>query len=149
MKRLAPLIFFLVALLPQAALSQGVVVYERWTLYRQVVVPLKLLPPGYHHFRPVPERLAALRIPSEGNVLCNSLESVVAFGKRLWLGFSPDQAIEALKKARGSMDCGYMYGLTLAPVEDAVRGDDEGRRIFIVKVVDQYGRYFLAGIPKT
>lgn len=149
MKRFA-LLLFLAVFVPTMAHSQDAVVeVERWVVYRLIVKPLKLLPAGYHHFVPVPPEIGALRVSGDGTVLCRSMQNAISFGKRIWLGLSPDAAVNDISRAwGGDTPCGYVSGLTLTPLEYAVRGDDRGRRICIVKWIDQYNRLYFTGVPK-
>ena len=150
MKKFALLLLLAVSV-PTTVHSQGSVVVEveRWVIYQLVIKPLKPLPPGYHHFVPVPPDIGASKVSGDGAVLCREMQNAISFGKRIWLGFSPDAAVNEIKQAwGGDTPCGYLPGLTLTPLEYAVRGDDKGRRVCIVKWVDQYGRLHFTGVPK-
>ena len=153
MKKLVSVVFLAAAAIgPSAVQSQDttVITIERWTIfqYGQLAGNLKPLPPGYQHFMPVSAEFAAMRYSSDGCVLCVEQKNAISFGKRLWLGYSPDEAVREIAKLNDdNMLCGYVSGLVLSPVEYAIRGDDKGRKVYVVRWVDQYGRYHYTGIP--
>ncbi len=147
MKRFLARLIFTVVLLPSIAMAQTVVV-ERWVEYRVIVInQAKALPAGFQHFTPVNSVAANMRLSSQGLVLCNSLESAISYGKRIAQGMTPDQTIEKLRDLRNAWDCKRHDKLVLTPLEVAVRGDNEGRRIVVMKVLDQNGDSHLMSDP--
>lgn len=146
------------ALAASAAVAQNVIVIEKTE--RLTIVELhglantvsyaKELPLGYQHFTPVAR---AVRMSSNAVVVCQAAtqqatqEAAIAFGKRLWLGYSPDQAVNELINARKSVDCGYRNGMTLVSREVAVRGDDKGRRVLLIKWDSDNGTQYLTALP--
>jgi hypothetical protein len=135
------------AIVSQPGFAQGPVVYERWPFYERYVKPL---PPGFHDFIPVPASLSHERMPSEESVLCREWRNAISFGKRIALGMSPPQAVDDIaRELGGEMVCGFVRGLTLAPLRYAVRGDDAGRAILIFEWRDQYGRFHYSGTPRA
>jgi hypothetical protein len=54
------------------------------------------LPPGFHHLYPIPLRL---EVRSDGNVPCREMRNAISFGKRVALGYDPDEALDELSRA--------------------------------------------------
>jgi hypothetical protein len=108
----------------------------------------KPLPRGFQHFQPVPAELSAAEIPSDGFILCRELHNAISFGRQLWLGADPHQAIQRLRQAwGGDTPCGYAPGLRVRMLEYAIRGDNDGHRIFVTKWIDQNGRTLFMAEP--
>ena len=91
-----------------------------------------------------------MEVSGDGTVLCREMANAISFGKRLALGLGPNAAIGAISNAwGGALPCGYAHGLKLTALEYAIRGDDRGRPICIVRWSDQHGREHFTGVPKT
>ena len=130
-----------------AVLAQQTVYQETWRIHVELARPL---PPGFHDFRPVPTEVRDRRFKSEGTVLCHAWENAISFAQRVKDGLSTDAALQQISTAwGGSVRCGYVAGLYLAPVRFAIRGDALGRKVALVEWVDQYRQLHYTGLPKA
>ena len=153
--------FALALIVATPAFAQTVITIERketWTIkeYEEVsktagvgtLEKLKTLPPGFHHFLPVAN---PINIYSDGLFICREMKNAISFGKRLWLGANPEQAVKGIVWANGGKKiCYNKPGLVLTSTEIAIRGDDskpEPKRIYITKWKDQHGNYHFTGSP--
>jgi hypothetical protein len=112
------------------------------------VTPGKNLPIGFHDFVPIAPELRT-RAVSKGNdvVVCRRMENAISFGKRIDAGLSPAAALQALHQAwGGDRPCDYApAGLELQAIAYAVRGDDRGKPILILRFLDQHGDEHFGG----
>jgi hypothetical protein len=143
--------FFAVLALLVLAAVPGVHAAERvsievWVIH---IDKMKVLLAGHHHFVPVPAEIAAQRLPSGDQVLCESLAGAVSLGKRLWEGMTPHAAASAIARAHGGRAvCGTLtHPVHLQPLEVAIRSHDGVHRAYIVKAQDEFGRIHFAAKP--
>lgn len=107
----------------------------------------KPLPTGFHHFQPVPP-IWWQEQASDGIFLCREMRNAISFGRQLWLEATDIEAARSLRRAwGGDAPCQILPGLRLRAFEYAVRGDDQNRRILVMKWVDQYGQPHFTGTP--
>jgi hypothetical protein len=153
--------FALALIVSTPVFAQNVITIERketWTIkeYEEVsrtagvgtLEKLKTLPPGFHHFLPV---VNPVQIYSDGMIVCREMKNAISFGKRLWNGDDPEQAVKKIVKDNGGDEiCYNRPGLVLTSAEIAIRGDDKPgtpNRIYITKWKDQHGNYHFTGSP--
>jgi hypothetical protein len=129
----------------------SITIYERSAIYRMPSEQHKSVTPRFHDFVEIPKAFR-IHVTSRGNdlVLCREMANAISFGKRIGLGLSADAAIQDISEAwDGDLPCGYASpDLRLQPTAYAVRGDDKGRPVFIMLLIDQYGRTHFTGEPK-
>jgi len=132
------------ALLAPIATSAEAGQYRSWGEYRRVV---KQLPEGFHDFKPIPPRLREWH--QSESVVCTTWKQAISLGKRLALGYSDTEAAISVNDAWGKNVCGYLRpSRQVYPLEYAARGDDAGRRIYIIKWKDRRGGITYTGIPE-
>lgn len=110
----------------------------------------KRLPEGFKNFVEVDQSIV---IASSSLPVCyheNAEQkqiAAIAYGKFIWLNLTPEEALEKVAVKRKSADCKILHGLTLRSTEAAIRGDDGGRRIQLVKWLASNGKEYLSGWP--
>lgn len=115
--------------------------YLRWSAYSRV----KKLPPGFHDFLPL-ERLPS-EMSEDIGALCENWTKAISLGKRIGEGLSAADAVDEIADENGRVVCGFVRGLQLVALRAAIRGDDQGRPIYIVEFQDQAQRLHYAGGP--
>jgi hypothetical protein len=119
------------------------------TGWRSDLLQKKNLPPGFFDFVLFPQGAAGDRIQSEiVGVVCKSWHQAISYAVRYRRGMPDDVIIRDIASYwKGRNVCGHLNGGILRPTHYAVRGDQYGNRISIIRFEDERGIDYYSGFP--